>query len=612
MRRPRQGGAALAALVVMISTGTAQAELPTFEPFTGSPFAQPQAVHARFADLSGDGRADLVSLNYDSGSVTVRAGQADGTLGAPETTSLLADGGSYYGLAVGDVTGDSAPDVVISGDDTQVFAGSASGALSQGVQVHNTGFSYAVAVVQADGDSRLEIAVGDYNADLIVFLDDPGTGTFATAPAGLPLDAPGAIVTGQLDGDPGAELAAVAYDDLEVRIWDSPADADPQVVTSPIDLWALGAGDVDGDGDLDLVAPPIDAGDTVTTLRNDGSGQFAAAPAGPVVQAASDAPDAVVVEDLDGDGDDDAVVTAYGFDTVSFLESNGDGTWKAPVTITPDGPEGLDAGDVDGDGDPDLAISTYEPAQVLVLRNPATFPAPVADAVDAGAVEVGAAAERDVTVRNTTGAPLRLGQAVVDGAPGFTIMGDGCSGVVVAGRGACVVRVRFAPAAGGDSAGALRVPGPISSRGAVAALRGTGVVPPPAPPAPPLVTPPPVAPASAGIARLGRLGVIRFTRGRRATTIRPGLALSCPAGGAACVHRVTATAKRKRRSVTIAGRRMTVAPGTRAAITLTANRTGRGLLRRGREVAITILVRGATGNAVLARRTVSARVRRPR
>ena len=67
---------------------------------------------------------------------------------------------------------------------------------------------------------------------------------------------------------------------------------------------AVAAGDVDGDGDVDLLTgrPTIDV---VMILKNDGTGQFAPA----VAVAAGPEPWSVQLADMDGDGDQD-IVTA--------------------------------------------------------------------------------------------------------------------------------------------------------------------------------------------------------------------------------------------------------------------------------------------------------------
>ena len=69
---------------------------------------------------------------------------------------------------------------------------------------------------------------------------------------------------------------------------------------------SLTAGDLDGDGDLDLVVANQND-DEVTVLLNDGSGGFSEAAGSPV--AVGNLPQAVTAGDLDGDSDLDLAVT---------------------------------------------------------------------------------------------------------------------------------------------------------------------------------------------------------------------------------------------------------------------------------------------------------------
>ena len=134
------------------------------------------------------------------------------------------------------------------------------------------------------------------------------------------------------------------------------------------------AGDVDGDGDLDFLTANATA-NTVSIRLNDGNGAFTALASVPDVAVGS-GPSSVVLGDLDADGDLDlvALVPSTAGGGVLHVQLN-DGTSQfRPDTVLGQQPGGSDVtlGDLDGDGDLDIltaALSSGSRNQVSVLRN---------------------------------------------------------------------------------------------------------------------------------------------------------------------------------------------------------------------------------------------------
>ena len=133
--------------------------------------------------------------------------------------------------------------------------------------------------------------------------------------------------------------------------------------------------DLNGDGNLDVAVTDSDAlttGNTVSIYLGDGAGAFGTRQA-TSVGSGTVVPIGIAAADFDSDGDIDLAVAAYGFNTagstVILLRNTGNGSFAAPVSFpVASGPYDLVAGDLTGDGRPDLVVA-YESYTLSVLVN---------------------------------------------------------------------------------------------------------------------------------------------------------------------------------------------------------------------------------------------------
>ena len=98
--------------------------------------------------------------------------------------------------------------------------------------------------------------------------------------------------------------------------------------------------------------------DSVTILRNVGSGNFVQPASSP--EAAGDGPRSLAAADLDGDADQDLAVSNSRSDGVTILKNGGAGNFNQPATSprpAGDSPFSVAAADLDGDADRDLAVA---------------------------------------------------------------------------------------------------------------------------------------------------------------------------------------------------------------------------------------------------------------
>ncbi|MEM7806664.1 MAG: FG-GAP-like repeat-containing protein [Planctomycetota bacterium] len=256
------------------------------------------------------------------------------------------------------------------------------------------------------GDSSLTVtlteslAVLPSNFELLLFAPDlsvVSTGFTQLNPLNLrldfpPLTEPGVYVVGFSTGTaedaagnvlPGySEAATVPIGPGQLF---QPAG---EILSAGLGPQQSAAGDLDGDGDLDLVVA-FEASDNVGVYFNDGFGSFSAFGFFP----AGDSVENVTLADFDGDGDLDVAATAVLDDAVSILFNAGNGL-LGPLTsyAVGDAPESIVAADFDGDGDIDVATANEFTDDVTVLLNQGdgTFAPAVSYAAGDGAFDLAA------------------------------------------------------------------------------------------------------------------------------------------------------------------------------------------------------------------------------
>jgi hypothetical protein len=159
------------------------------------------------------------------------------------------------------------------------------------------------------------------------------------------------------------------------------AFSESQIVTGS-SLSAIGVGDFDADGALDLVVTSwMSAQARVLLGRGDGSFEMGS------TTATGAQPMSLAVADFDADGRLDVAVANQLSKNVSVLHGNGDGTFvTARVIPLESAPAALLASDVNGDGAPDLlvALPDTEHVAVALVRCDGNIAKPVS--YDAGAV----------------------------------------------------------------------------------------------------------------------------------------------------------------------------------------------------------------------------------
>jgi hypothetical protein len=340
-----------------------------------------QPTDVAIGDINGDGRLDILAANAGSDDVTVLLG--DGRGGSrPAPGSPFALGPKPHRVALGDVNRDGRLDLATTehdSHDVRVFlgrgegsfapaAGSPFAALASG-RPHNHGLVFT----DVDGDGSLDLATSNQNDSSVSVLLGDGRGGFRSSPgspfrvgrAPYPLAAGDVTGDGQVDivtPDVGSNTITVLAGDGAGRF--ATAEGSPYAVA--FRPYAVALGDLNGDGRPDIVAAHDDI-TLLTVLLNDGRGRFRPSPGSPV--DIGERGGTVVLADFDHDGRFDLATGTAAHHLAVWL---GDGAGRfraAPGSpyAAPRGPWSLAAGDLNRDGKPDLVVTGLEAGSIRVL-----------------------------------------------------------------------------------------------------------------------------------------------------------------------------------------------------------------------------------------------------
>ncbi len=349
------------------------------------------------ADFNGDGILDLaVETEYaptPGYSIAVYFGKGDGTFTAGPTSVVPGEVVDY--MVAADLTGDGKQDLVMSnfgGNTVTVLLGKGDGtfAVAPGFPLNAGNGTGAAAFGDFNHDGKLDLAIPITDDMEIVILLGNGDGTFAPA-AGSPIQTGlgvSSVVVGDFNGDGKLDLAASNLDfggtGQVVTVLLGNGDGTFTQAASPVAPYSfsLVTADFNGDGKLDLAVMDYE-GNGATILLGNGDGTFAAGTACCGAQITGSHVIGINVGDFNADGKLDLVFSIFNQNANSAYETtalgNGDGTFTATnFSIAVSAIQSQPAlGDFNGDGKLDIAtVSDPYSELAVLLQMPAGAPAP--------------------------------------------------------------------------------------------------------------------------------------------------------------------------------------------------------------------------------------------
>ncbi|MBL8798808.1 MAG: VCBS repeat-containing protein [Planctomycetia bacterium] len=321
--------------------------------------------------LNADGHLDIAAVD-EGGALIVFLGDGNGGFtekigqNAFGLDARLTVGATTSGLTVRDVNGDAAPDLLVGNEqgDLLVLFGQGDGTF---VSPRPPGQNIPLAVTDLDGDGKDDFIYASQSLDR-VSVQFGGSAPMVFQNAANGILAPGAVRLADVNGDGIADLIVANSGANNVRIYLGNAagtfGATPgevftyDVGTNPVSITVAQVNPGTGaglDNFVDLVVANRGSND-ITILLGNGDGTFRNGPR--LVNAGVDpatgaqvgfAPTSTVVEDVDGDGTPDILVSFSGSNNVGFIQGAGAGAFRdnqtsftgvgaAPGLIVPLGP----------------------------------------------------------------------------------------------------------------------------------------------------------------------------------------------------------------------------------------------------------------------------------
>tara|TARA_B100001245_G_scaffold176063_1_gene134395 strand:- start:188 stop:1291 length:1104 start_codon:yes stop_codon:yes gene_type:complete len=333
------------------------------------------SANASLGDLDGDGDLDIVLAKGRHWPLVDFILLNDGAGGFEQRHEVGGSADRTYTAALADLDGDADLDLVVGNDrpdDKRVYFNDGDGHFRLvGTFGDSEWPTRNVTVADLNGDKRPEIIVANrggpdnLSANYICFND--GTGAFPVC-AMLSGESATTIAAGDLTGDGSVDLFVPHRDGGQSYLFvnDGKGGFDERHAVGPsrTATRAVALGDLDSDGLLDIiVGDGVEGGVRLYINRGDASFEESRA-----IGAPGDTVFALAVADLDGDGDEDVVVgNSRAPGAILSNDGSGHGFTLTRFSDAEGAVYGLAIGDVNRDGVADIVAGRSDAPNTLYL-----------------------------------------------------------------------------------------------------------------------------------------------------------------------------------------------------------------------------------------------------